>query len=239
MISTVQLNELERFNVASVAGIPRELRTLEMSLAGASPQVARDALLEVAPAIADRHGRVMAAGSAEWYEQARRSQVGGTYAARTAPLPDPDVVRRNVLYAAGALFVADRVSPFQSLAGSLERHVMDVGRDTIKTNVDQDRRAAGWHRIARADGCDFCVMLASRGSVYKKQTADFASHDNCRCQCAPSWDPSAPEMPARAYEASQRTGAMSPAQKTRHQRNLNDWMSSNSHRLDDLRAELL
>lgn len=239
MLSISQLNELRRFNESVVAGIPGELRALERSLAGSSPEVMRDALLDVAPAIADRHGSVIAAGSAEWYEQVRRSEVGGSYAARPGALPDADVVRQNVRYAAGALFTGDRVSPFLSLRGSLERHVLDTGRGTIKANVDRDRTAVGWHRIARVTGCDFCVFLAQRGAVYMKQTADFASHDNCFCRAAPSWDPSAPEVDVRAYEASQKTGNMTPAQKDRHQRNINEWMDANKWQLDDFRSELL
>lgn len=239
MVALAQLEELSRFNAAAVASIPVELRALRSSLAGASAEVSRDALLEVAPGLVDRHGALVAAGSAEWFERVRRSEVGGSFAARLGVLPDPDVVRRNVRWAAGALFEDGRVSPFETLAGSLSRQVLDVGRGTIRENVNRDPRAVGWNRIARADGCDFCVMLAGRGGVYKKATADFASHDHCKCRAAPSWDPTAPEVDARAYEASKKTSGMSPAQKARHQKNVNEWLDANRWRLDELRAELL
>lgn len=238
MISAAQLDELTRFSNAAVADIPRELRALQASLVGAAPEVARDALLEVAPAIADRHGRVMAAGSAEWFERVRRAEVGGQFYARPAGRPDPDVVRSNVRYAAGALFLDHRVSPFESLSGSLTRHVMDVGRETIRDNTTRDSRAVGWQRIAQPDGCDFCIMLHSRGAVYKRATADFASHDHCRCRCAPSWDRDAPEVSVRAYEASQKTSSMSPAQKARHNRTTRTWLESQKWQLDDFRAAM-
>lgn len=224
MISAVQLNELQRFNNAAVAGIPGELRALRSSLRNASPEAARDALLEVAPAIADRHGRVIAAGSAEWYEQVRRSQVGGAFAASMASLPAADVIRQNVRYAAGALFVDHRVSPFESLTGSLTRHVMDVSRNTIRENTVRDTRSAGWQRLVELNGCDFCKMLGARGAVYKRRTADFASHDNCRCRAVPSWDRDAPEVGVRTYTASERTDGMTPAQKARHQSNIRNWI---------------
>lgn len=239
MITRSQVDELRRFNARVVSDIPRELRALEASVRGLSPETVRDALLDVAPAIADRHGSMAAAGSAEWYEQVRRSEVGGSFAARPGALPERAVIEQNVRYAAGALFVDQRVSPFTVLEGSLSRHVLDVGRRTIRSNVGRDRQAVGWSRMAQGDGCDFCVMLAGRpGAVYKKQTADFASHDNCRCYAAPSWDRGAPEMPVRAYEASQSTSGMSPARQARHRRNITDWLSSNRDTLDDLRSAI-
>lgn len=238
MATAAQLNELTRFNNATVAGIPGELRALRSSLRNASPEVTRDALLDLAPAIVDRHGQVIAAGSAEWYEQVRRSQVGGTFAATMAAPPAADVVRQNVRYFAGALFLDSRVSPFESLVGPLTRHVMDVSRETIRGNTIRDTRAAGWQRIAQPSGCDFCVMLAQRGAVYKRKTADFASHDNCRCRTSPSWDRDAPEVDVRAYEASQRTAGMSPAQKARHNARAREWMESQKWQIDDFRAAM-
>lgn len=238
MVPASKLRELRQFNAQVLRGVPDDMAALERALRGASPEAVRDGLLEVVPAIADRHGRLMATGSAEWYEDVRRSQLGGRFEARTAELPDPDVVRSNVRWAAGALFVENRVSPFETLAGSLERHVMDVGRETVALNTRHDRRAVGWNRVAQADGCDFCVMLSMNGAVYRKQTANFASHDNCRCSCAPSWDMSAPEVPVQAYQASEKTGGMSEAQKARHQAGIDSWLSANRWRLDDFRAEL-
>ena len=41
----------------------------------------------------------------------------------------------------------------------------------------------GWQRVAGADACDFCTMLASRGAVYLSSTVDFhmAKHQTCAC----------------------------------------------------------
>ena len=41
----------------------------------------------------------------------------------------------------------------------------------------------GWRRVASADACDFCTMLASRGAVYSATTVDFymAKHQTCAC----------------------------------------------------------
>lgn len=185
MIPAAQVTEMRRFNNQVLGSIPPSMRTLERRLSGAPPVAIRDGLLELVPGIADQYGRVMAEGTAEWYERARLSVVGGAFTARTGDLPDPDVVRRNVRWAAGALFVESRVSPFQTLVGSLERHVMDVGRTTVALNSRADPRASGWRRMAQADACGFCQLLSGR--VYGGDHADFSAHDHCRCVAVPEW----------------------------------------------------
>jgi hypothetical protein len=57
-------------------------------------------------------------------------------------------------------------------------------------------------------------MLAGRGAVYRRDTADFAAHDHCRCGAAPSWDPSAPEVSVQQYEATERKANARPAPST-------------------------
>lgn len=185
MTTAAQVAELRQFNDRVLRSIPGAMRSIEESLAGAGPAAVRDGLLELVPAVTDRYGRVMGEGTAEWYERVRRSQVGGAFVASTAALPDPDVVRRNVKWAAGALFVEDRVSPFQTLVGSVERQVMGVGRNTILANSRADRAAAGWKRMAQADACSFCLLLSGR--VYPNSNADFQAHDHCRCVAVPSF----------------------------------------------------
>jgi hypothetical protein len=59
-------------------------------------------------------------------------------------------------------------------------------------------------------------MLHGRGAVYRESTAHFAAHKSCDCAAVPSWDPDAPEVDVRLYEASKRTTGMSEAEKARH-----------------------
>jgi len=74
-----------------------------------------------------------------------------------------------------------------ALAGSMERIVLDAGRQTILGAVDEDREAIGWARIGDANPCAFCAMLISRGPVYSEATAKFQSHPHCACVAAPVW----------------------------------------------------
>lgn len=84
------------------------------------------------------------------------------------------------------------------VGGVVVRHTLTGGRRTIDANVARDTRARGWARIPRAGCCDFCAMLATRGPVYKEDTALRARdgsryHDTCRCVSEPvygAWVPS-------------------------------------------------
>lgn len=103
---------------------------------------------------------------------------------------------------------------------------MQPGRDTITRSTDLDPRAVGWQRITSAGACKFCVGLAARGAVYKQSTVRFAAHTNCSCSASPSWDATAPEVPAEAYQASARTSTMSEEQLLAHRARTREWLNS-------------
>lgn len=68
-----------------------------------------------------------------------------------------------------------------STIGAASRLAAQGGRDTVMGTFVRDDAAQGVARVTRGDGCSFCAMLASRGPVYSKSTADFQAHDNCNC----------------------------------------------------------
>lgn len=98
----------------------------------------------------------------------------------------------------------------------IPKYVLAASRATIITSVGRDPRASGWKRVTRVGACRFCRMLSGRGAVYKEATVHFASHGDCNCAAAPSWDPNAPEVDVSLYKASQRTTSMTPEQKRAH-----------------------
>lgn len=79
---------------------------------------------------------------------------------------------------------------------TLERHAMQAGRDAIFDAVRSDPQALGYARVpSGTETCGFCLMLASRGAVYKtKQSAMFKEgtndpyHNNCDCAIVPVFD---------------------------------------------------
>jgi hypothetical protein len=87
------------------------------------------------------------------------------------------------------------------LAAAAERQVLDAGRDTIVDNVQRDRKAKAWARIAEPDACAFCAMLATRGAVYHVQRGEFKAHDNCRCHVEPVFTAYEPSAKVREWQA--------------------------------------
>lgn len=112
------------------------------------------------------------------------------------------------------------------LAAGAEDLVFETGARTVLENVTKDRKARGYARIPEANACSFCLLLAIRGAVFKKDRStgkgrgvgdSFAAsnktktngkvpssikvHDNCRCQPEPVFG--VYEAPARVREAEQ------------------------------------
>lgn len=108
----------------------------------------------------------------------------------------------------GMSMEAARANGFVRLAGAVGRHVLDGSRETIIGSVRSDPRAVGWERVTSANPCDFCLMLESRGAVYKEWTVDFQAHDNCACTAEPGFEGSGAPFEALWNAATQgRSGA--------------------------------
>jgi hypothetical protein len=145
------------------------------------------------------------------YFQSYRMAEGAPGDAATL-LADPvnEAAVRAGMYATGQTAVRDSLkagrSPeeaqgaaFTRTSGSVSRHVLDGGRETILRSVDGDKAAYGWGRVTDGDPCAFCAMLAGRGPVYKGDTAGFQAHDHDACTAEPVYARDAP-WPGRARE---------------------------------------
>lgn len=218
------------------------------------PAAARDGLLEMVPALSTQFGDASAVLAAEWYGDMRATEgVPGSYSPVAASAASTVQVQASTRALVGGLWTGGDV--LSLLTGMLVRAVLTPGRDTIVENVRSDPQGYGWGRIAHAKSCDFCVMLAGRGSVYRSErTATFAAHDECHCVAVPSWDQSAREVPAMAYTASDRMESVrrraadpSDPKKQRqaqrvldnHRENVNQWLTDNHDLIDEMRDDLI
>jgi len=88
-----------------------------------------------------------------------------------------------------------RLPRVEAAAGKM---VADVGRNELIEAIEADRQARGWARVTRPGACAFCLMLATRGAVYKDEGAagrdsnvkfvgagSYKFHDHCRCTIQP------------------------------------------------------
>lgn len=111
----------------------------------------------------------------------------------TGPVAIKRAMKRMV-----ALQAATTTAEAASSASAM-RHALNGGREVIIRSVEADRRALGWARVVSGKPCPWCLMLASRGPVYREETAGFEAHDNCSCSAEPvyhadaAWPPGARE----------------------------------------------
>lgn len=137
-----------------------------------------------------RHAQVSATLAARQYRQQRvAAGVGGGFTPVPADPPPVEQIARAVDYAVQPLWSADVLAQPVTEAGSTaiadakarlaaasERLVLDTGGQTITDNVQADRKARGYARIPEPGACAFCLMLATRGAVYKADRAGRTSN---------------------------------------------------------------
>jgi hypothetical protein len=76
----------------------------------------------------------------------------------------------------------------QSVAGVSQQMVfkaLEAPRDNMMKTIAADKECKQWIRKADSGACNFCMMLVSRGPVYKASTSKFQAHSNCGCVSVP------------------------------------------------------
>lgn len=230
-------------NAGLVRLATRDLQAFWASLNLDRPEAARDALLRFMPELTARYGEAAAVVAADFYDDLREAEaVRPGFRARMADPVPADVVQQRTRFGAQHLFTENPGQTLVFLTGAATKYVLQPGRLTIVESALADPAAAGWHRETRpsrtyASGCGFCRMLATRGAVYKRATATFAPHDDCKCVALPSWDANAPEVSADQYRASERMDALraraaagdasAQRQLDAHRARVRDWIASN------------
>lgn len=194
------------------AAVLQQLTRLWPSLDVARLDDTSPAFLQAATSIV-LGGRALSARAAALYlEQFRAAEGVRGRAPVVIDRPTPDVrdaIRTSLLVtgpvsikkaaAQGRFGQAVIASAFGMVAASASRHVQQGGWSTVQETVRQDGQALGWARAASANACAFCAVLASRGPVYREETADFDAHDGCGCGIEPVYGDNY-EWPANSRE---------------------------------------
>lgn len=185
-------------------------------LAGSLPK-----FLVAVQAIVSQFGRASASGAMSYYLSERAAAgVTGRPSLPLAPDASPEQIAatvgwalKDVLHPAtevttpapvaeGALNEIEQAS-LAKLDAAVEKLVLDQGRQTIIDATNKDKAAKGWARVTEPGACSFCLLLATRGAVYKTEdSASFQSHDHCQCHAEPlfgmSYEPTAQVRAAQA-----------------------------------------
>ena len=245
MVSLSQANELRLAQAEMRSLVEARMNEIVAYLASRpnlTPEQFRNSLISQTNLVVSQYGSVAASLAAEWYEDIRATEgVRGNFRAlpQASPYGD-DSVEGMVRRAVSPMFTdsPDVAAVMLTVSQNAGKYVLGASRETIRRNSFIDPGGTGFQRIARPGSCDFCIMLAGRGAVYKKETAFFASHGDCNCAAVPSWDRDAPEVDVTLYTASRRTTGMSESARKAHNAAIRDFMSSNRKAIDDFRSEL-
>lgn len=227
MVSAADMQQLRQAQLGIRKLVEAELNQMVTAHSARTAVATRNALLRTLPSLVDYYGEAAATVAADWYETVRDVESIPVKQRFHSELVIPDrykEIEGTVSRAAGALFTDDPEDFLRSVRGPIGRYVIDASRATIIENTRIDQQARGWQRITRAGSCKFCRFLAARGGVYMASTARFASHNDCNCAAAPSWDPGATEVDAKHYEASERTSRMTEEQKQVHNERVRSYM---------------
>ena len=200
-----------------------------VAAAGSSAEEVRAALFVAAPLIVSDYADGASALALDWYEELREAaNPPKQFTPTPLSLVTDDDVRASVarstvtLRAVSDDSLADAIEVSLTLLDSELRKLVASGFwDTMTGNSTEDPSALGWRRYARVGACKFCLMLADKGAVYTKRTANFAAHTDCHCLAGPEFDFDAPLANAMQYLASRRK--RTPAQKAA----LREYLSEN------------
>lgn len=186
------LKQFEKANDGIAALVERDLLAFLASLDPARPDAVKADLFEFIPVLIAQYGDIAATVAADWYDELRAAEgVPGRFNAPLAPLVPDEVINGRLGYATrpdGPLFAGafDTLTAFTAMIAN--EYALQPGRDTVMQAAHRDK--AAYARIPEPGACKFCLMLASRGFVYSKDTAGQSRkfHGKCRCNVLPSWD---------------------------------------------------
>lgn len=193
----------------------RDLRGLRRLIDPARLQSTVPVWIEAVAEIVARYSEVSATLAADFYDGERDvAGVPGVFTVPLAESPPGEQTSNSMRWATKDLWprvegeaTAAQLEPldtklevaFVKADMATQKLVADVGRETVRQAVRQDREAVAYARVAALGACSFCKLMASRGSVYA--TADTAGreanerfsgdasvvkfHNNCHCGILP------------------------------------------------------
>lgn len=189
---SMALSRLQKANDAVWMDARRDLSRVVSRLPASEPGAMKDALFDFIPPLVDKHGDVAATVAADWFEEFRASELGSNeFSASLSDLVPTEQVNGRLGFLTrdgGPVALSDYAYTMKFLEIMVNEYVLKPGHDTIMENSFRD--GAGWARVPEAGACDWCLMLASRGFKYSKETVGDTNqfHGKCRCHGMPVWD---------------------------------------------------
>jgi hypothetical protein len=162
----------------------RDLAQLWRAIDLTDARTATSVLLAEVPTLTTMYGDMAATLSADLYNEIRaEARPPGRFSARPAATASRTQVDPLVRWSVTPVWAEEpnAAAAFQRLAGGVTRLSLRPAGETFIESARRDPAKPKWARTTHPGACAFCLMLASRGSVYTSNAPYFESHDYCRC----------------------------------------------------------
>lgn len=147
----------------------------------------REAAIEALQESVGIHGEMSQSLAAQLFDEVCAAEGIGPYTFELADdIIDFAMLEEKVRYFARSLVEHDGGDKFLNDCGQLaDFYTWRVNRDSMVRNCE--RNGVRYARVpTNSNPCDYCVMLASRGFVYRTaKDAEAGSHAHCRCLVCP------------------------------------------------------
>lgn len=158
-----------------------------------SPSAAKVEARKFLPLLARTYGEVSAVAAADFYEASRADSIArGRFTAVMSVSDAASYARSQLGWATSPLFSGDHAGALGRMSIVADKAALQQGRSTIIHNANRDPAKPRWARVPVGKTCAFCVMLASRGAVYRSadsaRGAESFHGGHCDCQPVASWD---------------------------------------------------
>lgn len=153
----------------------------------------RDEVIRVMNAYCGSAAELSARVSADYYDGLRERMVGRPLGAYVESGRNPEATDGAVRAFVQKLVDGEPPKTFIDLCADRLRYEAKRAAGTcIEYNARRDELRPRYARVpAGGETCDFCIMLASRGPVYRSaESAGMLDHwhANCRCSVVPMWN---------------------------------------------------
>jgi len=76
------------------------------------------------------------------------------------------------------------MNTLNNVANEATQKTLEMPRENRMERISRDPDTSAWVRVPNGGACDFCMLLASRGPVFKAKTARFSAHGSCKCSAS-------------------------------------------------------
>ncbi len=193
VLTRAALNEydsrVQALGDAAYEAVSRRVSSFLETFPGASVAEVREFTIEVVTAAVAAYGDAAAACAADLYDQMAEAAGASVSPAILDTSDVGEFIEEQIRYQAVKLVSGDAHGFVEMAARKAKAQTQRRANSTMTRNVKRD--GVRYARVPMGgETCTFCLMLASRGFVYKSaKTAGEGRHyhDNCRCKVVPQF----------------------------------------------------